>query len=86
MITCEEFTDQISDYLDGRVPFGDRIGLCMHRLMCVRCRNLYRQLREIVDFTQAHGDPPAITPTKRQKEDLLSRYHDHFESEDASKA
>ena len=79
MITCEEFTDHVSDYLDGRVPFGDRIGICMHRLMCVRCRNFYRQLKEIVEFVEEHGAPQEHTrPSPGMRDDLLSQYRERF--------
>lgn len=79
MISCEEFTDRVSDYLDNRVPFGDRIGICMHRLMCVRCRNFYRQLKEIVEFVEVHGDPPDHTsPPPDMRDDLLSQYREQY--------
>lgn len=74
MITCEEFTDRVSDYLDDRVPFGERIGLCMHRLLCVRCRNFYRQLKEIVEFVEQHDDPSEHTPPEPMRRDLLDEF------------
>lgn len=76
MVTCEEFTDRVSDYLDDRVPFGERIGLCMHRLLCVRCRNYYRQLQEIVEFVEEYGDPPESTPPPKLRRELLDRYRE----------
>lgn len=76
MISCEEFTDRISDYLDDRVPFGERIGMCMHRLMCVRCRNYYRQLKEIVEFVEQHADPPESEPSAELKSELLDEYRE----------
>lgn len=77
MVTCEEFTDQVSDYLDNRVPFGERIGLCMHRLLCVRCRNYYRQLKEIVEFVEEYGDPPESAPPPEMRRELLERYREN---------
>lgn len=81
MITCEEFTDNVSDYLDDRVPFGDRIGLCMHRLLCVRCRNYYRQLKEVVEFVEEYADPPEVRPDEQQREALMDRFRDRRGSE-----
>ena len=76
MITCDEFVARISDYLDDRVPMGERIGLCMHRLLCIRCRNFYRQLKEIVAFVEEFGEPPEIEPTKLERRQLMERFRD----------
>ncbi len=76
MISCEEFTDNVSDYLDDRVPFGERIGLCMHRLMCVRCRNYYRQLKELVEFVEEHADPPDVAPSPDCRQELLEEFRE----------
>ena len=78
MITCEEFTDQVSDYLDNRIPFGERIGVCMHRLMCVRCRNFYRQLKEIVEFVEDYGEAAEKKPSSDQQQELLTQFRERY--------
>ncbi len=80
MISCDEFVAQVSDYLDGRVPFGERIGVCMHRLMCVRCRNFYRQLKEIVEFVEVNADPPDTGPSEEVRSDLMNQYRERYGS------
>lgn len=76
MITCEEFTDRVSDYLDERLPFGERIGMSLHRLLCVRCRNFYRQLTEIVEFVEEHATPSRQKPPEKMRDQLLDQFRE----------
>ena len=80
MVSCEEFTDRISDYLDDRVPFGERIGLCMHRLLCIRCRNFYRQLKEIVEFIEEYDEPPRQGPDEEMRQQLMDEFRNRRSS------
>ncbi|MFU8806352.1 MAG: anti-sigma factor family protein [Bradymonadaceae bacterium] len=50
MMNCEEVTDQITDYLEGRVPYGKKMGMWLHLMMCVRCRTYLGQIRQVVDL------------------------------------
>lgn len=74
MMTCDEFTSLITDYLDGRVPHGDRIGMWIHKLMCVRCRNYYRQFEELIAFMRAHGKAPEQPLPEPQRNELIERF------------
>jgi len=78
VITCDKFVARISDYLDDRVPMGERIGLCMHRLLCIRCRNFYRQLKEIVAFVEEFGNAPKIKPSEAERQQLVEHFRDRY--------
>ena len=56
MMTCKEFADRVSDYLDGRVPYGERIGIWLHALMCEPCRRYMDQMRQTIDYMHEVGE------------------------------
>lgn len=55
-MNCEEFAKKISEHLDGRIPFGKRVGVWFHALLCKPCRRYMRQMRQTVDLMEASGD------------------------------
>lgn len=82
MMSCEEFTSLVTDYLDGRVPHGKKIGMWMHRMMCVRCRNYLRQIRELVTFIETHDEAPVIPVDDAIRSELLDRFRKQQDSGD----
>ena len=76
MMSCEEFTSLVTDFLDGRVPHGKKLGMLIHRLMCVRCRNYLRQIRELVVFVGTHDEPPSIDLGDEARSELLRRFRE----------
>nr|MBS0021936.1 zf-HC2 domain-containing protein [Gammaproteobacteria bacterium] len=48
MLNCRQVTDRASDYLDEALPFGERVQMRLHLMLCHHCRRYLRQLRAIV--------------------------------------
>ncbi len=73
MITCEHFTEQVADLLDGRVPHGRRIGLMMHSVLCVHCRRYMAQMRDVITLVReaAPADPPEPPLDEERAQALL---------------
>jgi len=70
-MSCEEFTEMLTDYLDGRVPYGRRLGMLMHVAMCSHCRRYLRQMRVTIDLTQdlgAQDTQPSRAPDELKSE------------------
>jgi len=44
MKRCDDFADDVSAYVEGRLPFGKRFSLWVHQAMCVSCRTYVRQM------------------------------------------
>ncbi len=66
MLTCRDLTEQCTDYLEGRLPFGQRLGFQLHLAMCRHCRAYLRQLRATI---HALGRlPTEAMPAELQKE------------------
>ncbi len=85
MMSCEQMTEMIGDYLDGKVPFGKRFGLLMHVAICKHCRRYFQQIQQVIDLSREAGaqDPPMAAP-EPMKQDLLAAFRAaHAEDRDA---
>lgn len=49
MFQCKDIAEEASNYLDGDLPLGKRIGLFMHLVICSCCRNYLQQIRETIN-------------------------------------
>ncbi len=47
MLTCQQMTQIVTDYLEGALPFGKRMGIAMHLAMCRHCRRYFRQVKKV---------------------------------------
>ncbi|MBA2662426.1 MAG: anti-sigma factor [Bradymonadaceae bacterium] len=74
MMTCKEATDQVTDYLDGRVPHGKRIGIWLHLMMCVRCRSYVNQMRQVVELIGDLSKQPLTTAPPDVRDALMAEF------------
>ena len=74
MITCQELTELVTDYVEKNMSLVDRMRFQMHVGMCKSCRAYLKQMRATVDVL---GSMPLDTniPTD-VKSELLSRFQD----------
>ncbi len=42
MLSCQDITEIVTGYLEGRMRFGTRLKFQMHRGMCKHCRRYLR--------------------------------------------
>jgi predicted anti-sigma-YlaC factor YlaD len=71
MLSCREATRLLSDSLDRRLPFGRRVRLRIHVLICVACRRYARHIALLNDLVIARlrdepdqAAPPGFTLSK----------------------
>lgn len=79
MIQCKDLTEEASDYLDGDLPLGKRIGLFFHLLICRCCRNYLQQIRSTINtvkILQPKEKETIDTQTLAHKLHALSCKHD----------
>jgi predicted anti-sigma-YlaC factor YlaD len=74
MMTCKEVTDRVTDYLDGRVPHGKRIGMWLHLVMCERCRMYLDQIRTVIDLSGQLSSAPTPEVPGDVRESLLEEF------------
>jgi predicted anti-sigma-YlaC factor YlaD len=74
MMTCEEFSDRVTAYLEGRVPHGERLGMWFHSILCKHCRNYLRQMSELVELMGEVDADEEASMNPEQREQLLEAY------------
>lgn len=48
MLTCRELTELVTDYLEDRLSFMDRLRFRMHLGMCRHCRAYLDQMKQTI--------------------------------------
>jgi len=73
MLTCRELTEVITDYLEGRMSFMDRLRFRAHIGMCRHCRAYLDQMKHTIRTISKL--PPEDIPPEVQAQ-LLERFRD----------
>ncbi len=71
MLTCQQLTELVTDYLEGRLSFMERVSFQMHLGMCGHCREYLRQMKMTV---RTLGKLPAEPIPAGARDDLLARF------------
>jgi len=71
MLNCQQLTELITEYLEGRMSFWRRFAFQMHLGLCRHCRAYLRQMKATV---QALGHLPEEQIPPDLKADLLQRF------------
>lgn len=73
MLTCQEVTNLVNDYVDGTLSFGDRLRFRMHVGMCRNCRS-YLHDRQLT--IKALGKLQAEPIPAEVRDGLMARFRD----------
>jgi anti-sigma factor RsiW len=71
MLTCQQLTTLVTDYLEGHLSFADRVRFRMHVGMCKHCRAYLRQMRATVATVGQLPDEPLPDAVR---DELLERF------------
>jgi predicted anti-sigma-YlaC factor YlaD len=58
MLTCQELTELVTDYLEGRLNGEERLRFDKHVGLCRHCRSYLSQMRTTVDLLGEVPDEP----------------------------
>jgi len=58
MLTCKEFDQFMTDYLEGSLPVWQKYMCWLHVKMCRECTYFIRQYRRVVALGQSAFDSP----------------------------
>jgi len=73
MLTCRELTELVTDYLEGRMGWRDRLRFQAHLGMCRHCRRYVRQMKATI---AAAGRLEPEPPPPDVERDLLEKFKD----------
>ena len=71
MLTCKQLTEVMTDYLEGKMPFMQRLAFHMHVGMCKHCRAYLRSMRMTL---KTLGTLPDVSPPPEVRDELLRRF------------
>ena len=71
MMECRELTTLVTEYLEGRLSWWDRIRFQIHLGVCAHCRVYLRQMRAVVRET---GRLPSDAIPPGLEAELLRRF------------
>lgn len=71
MLTCREIAELVTEYLEGRMPWMQRLQFQFHIGMCSACRRYLRQMRSTL---QTLGSLPTEPLPKELEVELLARF------------
>jgi len=78
MLTCKQFDEFMMDYLEGNLPFWQKVACGLHVRMCRKCAKFVDQYRRVVLLEKnafvAPGDSiPEVVPEELVKAALACR-------------
>jgi len=76
MLSCKDVTRLLSESMDRSLPFGKRIGVSLHLLICKFCVRYERQLlliRETARLLVAQEDAPGASPGELLSQEAKER-------------
>lgn len=71
MLTCQQLTEIVTDYVEGRMPFWRRTQVQLHLGMCRHCRAYLQQMKATV---RTLGKLPEEPIPDDVKAELLARF------------
>jgi anti-sigma factor RsiW len=75
-LTCKEFVEVITEYLDGALPPADRERVDRHLAGCRGCRAYLSQMRQTIRVAGALGAPPEEPVAEATKRRLLDAFRE----------
>ena len=71
MLTCQEVTELVTDYLEGRMSFVERLRFRAHVTMCPPCRRYLSQMQLTVDSL---GELPEEEISAEAMDELMNAF------------
>ncbi|MEO6126473.1 MAG: zf-HC2 domain-containing protein [Ilumatobacteraceae bacterium] len=82
-VICQQWTEMVTDYLDGALPRGLVRAVDRHLAACPHCTEYLAQIRRTIEVTGRSGlDDAAAMPDDLL--DALQRAFDEFRAEESS--
>lgn len=73
MLSCQQLTELVTDYVEGRMPLWKRLQVEMHLGMCKHCRAYLNQMKQTV---RTLGQMPTENMPVDVRDELMKRFRD----------
>lgn len=75
MLSCKQITEIITDYLEGRMGFAERMRFQMHVGLCKHCRAYLRQMKTTVAAVGQLPDEPMPDDVRDAMRKRFAHWH-----------
>ncbi|MBP9088309.1 MAG: zf-HC2 domain-containing protein [Kofleriaceae bacterium] len=76
MLTCQQITEVVTDYLEGKMGLMDRVRFQMHLGMCKHCRAYLDQMKQTIMMVAVEGQQAAAPMPQDVHDALMQRFRD----------
>ena len=75
-MTCRDLAELITDHLEGRLSFGERVRFQLHLGICHHCRTYLKQMRGMIRKLGKLGEQgaPLPPPSAEVQAELVARF------------
>ena len=70
-MTCKEFVEIVTDYLEGSMSLGKTLRFHLHLGLCLGCRHYLKQMKQTIHTL---GRLPQEPPPSDVREELIRRF------------
>lgn len=74
-MTCRESVAAVTDFLEDRMDFPERVRLHLHLRMCIGCRAYLRQIRQTIDTLRLLPDTPVSPDVRNALRERFRTWH-----------
>lgn len=67
MPSCQEVRDNLTEYMEGKLPLHKRMGIRLHLMMCTMCDGLRKALLALPRAAKEILGPPAEAPAEAKE-------------------
>jgi len=78
MLSCQQLTELVTEYLEGEMSLGGRLRFQVHLGMCSHCRRYLAQMRATVNTLGQVPDEPI---PDQVRDELMERFRDWKQGE-----
>jgi anti-sigma factor RsiW len=75
MLSCEQITQVVTDFLEGRMSVGDRLRFQMHVGLCRHCRAYLRQMKATIASLGQLPDEPIPDDVRDELRKRFASWH-----------
>ena len=66
MPSCQEVRENLTEFMEGTLPFRKRVGIHLHLMMCRMCDELRKALAALPGLAKQALGPPSKAPAEAQ--------------------
>lgn len=70
-LSCKDFVELVTDYLDGSMPLWTRIRFQLHLGLCLGCHVYLKQMKQSIETL---GRLPSDPPPSELRDQLIERF------------